>query len=78
VKAEDCTRVFLSRGTTAHLVPTVGAHDDMHPALCGFTPREVAGNCVWYGTATTEEYERALEYRLCARCEEALTRPAVS
>jgi hypothetical protein len=60
------TRVFLTNGAVAHLIPTAKAQDDKHPARCGTSPRLLGD--FWRGTYTEGEYDRAQSLRLCDRC----------
>lgn len=68
-KRSDCTRVYLARGHTAHLLdPTVStAWMELARALCGKRPHH---RVEWRGTGSQDEYDRAASLALCTGCEE--------
>lgn len=66
----DQTRVYTEGGTVAHLLSwNASPNDPGAEALCG---RSVWPG-YWWGTGSQEEHERALDMRLCAKCEQVLS-----
>jgi hypothetical protein len=57
------TRMYLPRGTVAHLLPRWSVTRTR--ALCGLG----AGDDYWRGTGSQDEYEKATVLRTCSRCE---------
>lgn len=63
------TRVFTEGGTVAHVLGwNTSPNDTAAEALCGRS----AWPGYWHGTGTQGEHERALDLRLCIRCESIL------
>ena len=65
----EYTRVFTPGGTVAHMIEPWDSPNKMgSEALCGRS----AWPGLWHGTGTQDEEERALDLRMCSRCEAIL------
>jgi hypothetical protein len=63
------TRVYTEGGTVAHILNwDQSPNDRAAEALCGRS----AWPGYWFGTGTQDEEERAIDLRLCTRCESVL------
>lgn len=60
------TRVFTPGGSVAHELDDLLSPNQPNSALCGHSPQWPD---LWHGTGTQDEEDRALEMRLCSRCD---------
>lgn len=59
------SRVFTEGGTVAHLLDPLASPNSRDDALCGRSPWPA----YWHGTGSQEEYDKAMDLRLCAVCQ---------